>query len=326
MRHVHHSTHGSGQHPERRPRPGPLRRLASAWVDLVLPGRCAGCGVRGAVLCAGCHVPLRRGPRPVRPDPAPAGFPGAVFAAAPYEGPVRAVLIAHKEYGAHAAARPLGIALAGCVAALGPGPRAVLVPVPSTRRAIRARGWDATGALARQAAAELRRRGVAAQVVPALRHTRQVADQAGLSARERAVNVTGALGVSRRLAPLFTGISVVIVDDLVTTGASLAEAARAVESAGARVTGAAVVAATPRHPRPGPGHRAMRRPAMAHEAGDQLGRTGGPPHRRGAMDGVLRGHCRQGPQDRGARAVPQAQRREAGKDPEARRQGHQHRP
>ncbi|WP_436775607.1 ComF family protein [Yinghuangia sp. YIM S09857] len=296
------------------------------WVDLVLPARCAGCGGPGAAVCSACRAHLRRPPREVRPDPAPAGLP-AVFAAAPYEDPVRAILIAYKEHGVHAASAPLGAALAAAVlAATRPGDAPVLVPVPSARRAVRARGRDTTRRLALRAAADLRKQGVPARVLPALRHIRTVRDQSGLRASERVANVTGALGVSRRLAPLYGGISVVIVDDLVTTGASLAEAVRAVAAADGRVCGAAVVAATPRRCGRGTGDRTPSPTAVAYEVDDQLGRTGGPPHRHGAMDGVLRGHCRQGPQDRGARTVPQAQRREAGQDPQARRPGHQRRP
>ncbi|MES9535697.1 phosphoribosyltransferase family protein, partial [Actinomadura sp. NPDC000600] len=71
----------------------------------------------------------------------------------------------------------------------------------------------------------------------------RVADQAGLSAKERAANLKGAVEVRADVA----GRRLVLVDDVVTTGASLAEAARALRAAGGEVTAAAAIAATPRH-------------------------------------------------------------------------------
>ncbi|MYX59919.1 ComF family protein, partial [Streptomyces sp. SID8382] len=80
--------------------------------------------------------------------------------------------------------------------------------------------------------------------VPAvLRQRRRVTDQSGLDARQRRANVTGALGAVPGSARLLAAGPVVLVDDLMTTGASLAEAARAVTAAGGLVIGAAVVAA-----------------------------------------------------------------------------------
>jgi len=79
--------------------------------------------------------------------------------------------------------------------------------------------------------------------VPALEHRRRVADQAGLTATDRAANLTGALQARLDLH----GVRVIIVDDVVTTGATLAEAARALRAAGAEVLAAAVIAATERH-------------------------------------------------------------------------------
>ncbi|MFJ8694098.1 ComF family protein, partial [Streptomyces roseolilacinus] len=109
----------------------------------------------------------------------------------------------------------------------------VLVPVPSARRAVRARGHDAVRRVATAAARELRRTGVAARVTPVLRQRRAVADQAGLDARQRRENLSGALEVVPGGARLLEGARVVLVDDLMTTGASLAEAARALYAAGA---------------------------------------------------------------------------------------------
>ncbi|MFJ9039110.1 ComF family protein [Streptomyces sp. NPDC102406] len=205
--------------------------------DLVLPAQCAGCGRSRTSLCARCTAALRgAAPSRVRPRPAPPRLP-VVHAAAPYRDAVRAVLLAHKERGALGLARPLGTALAGAVRAglpgQGPGRGGTeagvvaLVPVPSAPGAVRARGHDPMRRIAYAAAAELRRSGVPARVLPVLRQRRPVADQAGLDAAQRLANVTGALEVAGGSGGLFAEIGrIVLVDDLMTTGASLAEAAR----------------------------------------------------------------------------------------------------
>ncbi|MFF4269292.1 ComF family protein [Streptomyces sp. NPDC001536] len=124
----------------------------------------------------------------------------------------------------------------GCVpVAGGAGDGGVLlVPVPSARRTVGARGHDPARRIALAAAGELRRGGVAARVVGVLRQRRAVADQAGLDARERLENLAGALAVVPGGERLLLGGPVVLVDDLMTTGASLREAARAVRAAVAR--------------------------------------------------------------------------------------------
>ncbi len=170
-----------------------------------------------------------------------------MWAGAPYADEVRAVLLAHKERGALRLAAPLGAALAGAVRGVGvsgisrggqggSGPL-VLVPVPSARRSVAGRGHDPVRRIALAAASELRRTGAGTRVLAVLRQRRAVADQAGLSARERLANVSGALEVPDRARRLLAGPPVVLVDDLVTTGATLAEAARALGVAGGRVAG-----------------------------------------------------------------------------------------
>jgi predicted amidophosphoribosyltransferase len=89
-----------------------------------------------------------------------------------------------------------------------------------------------------------------AQVVPALAHRRAVVDQAGLDHRQRRDNLAGALGLRRSAGPLLRGAVVVVVDDVMTTGATLAEATRALASGGVTVEAAAVVAATRRRSLP----------------------------------------------------------------------------
>ncbi|MBO1338016.1 ComF family protein [Streptomyces sp. VRA16 Mangrove soil] len=203
--------------------------------DLVLPAQCAGCGRSRTSLCARCVRAVRgAGASRVRPRPEPPGLP-VVHAAAPYRDAVRAVLLAHKERGALGLAGPLGEALAGAVRAglpAGDTQPVALVPVPSARRAVRARGHDPTRRLAYAAAAGLRRAGVPVRVLAVLRQRRAVADQSELDAGQRLANVAGALDVVAGGAGLLTEVGrIVLVDDLMTTGASLAEAARAIHVA-----------------------------------------------------------------------------------------------
>lgn len=223
-----------------------LLDLADAAADLVLPRDCAGCGDPGPLLCPGCRLALA-GPGRLVPVP---GVPLPVAAAVEYDGAAREVLLAHKEHGRLGLAAALGAALAGAVAVVGPA-RVVLVPVPSRPAAVRARGHDATLRLARRARYELRAAGTAAVVCAALRLVRATADQAGLSAEQRAANQSGAMAVRRRAAARCArwtadGAQVVVVDDVVTTGATLAEAVRALHAAGVAPAGAATVAATVR--------------------------------------------------------------------------------
>ncbi|MFJ6614229.1 ComF family protein [Streptomyces sp. NPDC091289] len=222
--------------------------MRNAWHELsglLLPVSCAGCGRPRTELCPACGAALHGAQaRRVRPSPRPPGLP-AVYAAAPYENAVRAVLLAHKERGALGLAGALGRALAGCVRAGtgqsgGAGPL-LLVPVPSARSSTAARGHDPVRRIAATAARDLRRRGRPAQVLPLLRQRRAVADQSGLGARQRRANLAGALELTaggERLVrhgllghgPLRHG-RVILVDDLLTTGSTLAEAARAVGEA-----------------------------------------------------------------------------------------------
>jgi predicted amidophosphoribosyltransferase len=221
-------------------------RLLTDVLDLVLPQRCAGCGAASALLCDACRPMLCAPARRAMPSPAPPGLP-VPWAVARYDGVVRDVIIAHKESGRAGLARPLGRALARALqAALGTtlAVPVLVVPVPSTRAAVRQRGHDPLRRVTDKAVAALRGGGIPARRVAALGHARPVADQAGLSMAGRAANLAGALRVTRPGA--IGGRPVVLVDDVITTGATLAEAARALRAAGAEVPAAAVIAATPR--------------------------------------------------------------------------------
>ncbi|MEJ1195710.1 MULTISPECIES: ComF family protein [unclassified Streptomyces] len=226
-----------------------MRGLREWWrdlTDLVLPAECGGCGRGRTVLCPRCRTALSgAAPCRVRPVPEPPGLP-VVHAAARYADEVRAVLLAHKERGVLALTAPLGVALAGAVRAglrearRGPGDAGavrargpvLLVPVPSAPRAVRTRGHDPARRIALAAAGELRRTGTSARVLAVLRQRHAVADQSELGARQRLRNLAGALAVAPGGGRLLCGGGpVVLVDDLMTTGASLTEAARALRAA-----------------------------------------------------------------------------------------------
>jgi predicted amidophosphoribosyltransferase len=160
----------------------------------------------------------------------------------------------------------------------GPPGEWLVVPVPATRAARHRRGADLMADLARAAVpagfaassrpeGPLGRRrwpaspaGVGApgpppRVVTALRHVRRVHDQSDLDADQRATNLAGALAVRRSFAGVIRGRPVVVVDDIVTTGATVSEAARALTAEGARVVGICCLSVTlRRHEMPSPYH------------------------------------------------------------------------
>ena len=117
-----------------------------------------------------------------------------------------------------------------------------LVPVPSSPATVAHRGVDFTASLARVAARRLRRRGYPVAVAGVLRQRRRLVDQAGLGIAARQANLRGAFRARGRGLPG----SVIVVDDVVTTSATLREACRALEAAGHPVVGAATVAWTRR--------------------------------------------------------------------------------
>jgi len=227
--------------------------LLDGAADLLLGGRCVGCDRPGRVLCPDCLASLGGQAAPRPPVPVPAGLVEC-WSAGVYDGALRAALLAHKERAVHALRAPLGSLLAAVVAsALPRGDLVVLVPVPSRPGVARGRGHDPTLSLARTAAGRLRVAGHDVRVAPLLRSSRGVADQAGLGAEARAANLAWSLrcapGPVRRLAERETPVRLVLCDDVLTTGATLREAQRALEAVGLRPRVAVTVAATRRRSR-----------------------------------------------------------------------------
>lgn len=200
--------------------------LFDAAADLLLGSACPGCRRPGLGLCQACVEALS-----VPAFHLERSLPLPLAAANPYRPLLEHIVPAYKDDGALHLSRFLGRRLASAVQALGPPRGTVLVPAPSVPAAVRRRGFDHTQALAAVAARTLgltHRRW--------LRRGRGGADQSILGRGQRRMNLAGAMravGGARQ--------SVVIVDDLVTTGATLLEAHRALTAAGARVWGAAVI-------------------------------------------------------------------------------------
>lgn len=220
--------------------------LAAAG-DLVLPRTCAGCDRPGPVICARCRQGVAELALPtlgpVTPRPVPPGWPGCTGTVR-YAGVTARLARAFKDEDRRDLAEPLGRLLADAVARAVPqdGREATLVvPVPSAPAAIRRRGDQPTLLLARRASRVL---GPGARVSPALRMARGTADQAGLDRAARLANLSGAMAVSH--SSVVRGRRCVLVDDVLTSGATLTEARRALLAAGAERVDLAVAMVTVR--------------------------------------------------------------------------------
>lgn len=239
--------------------PSPL----AAVVSLALPLACAVCRAADVGLCDVCRVEVHDslwagGARRSRPDPEPALLP-PVHTSGRFEGALAGLVTAYKDEGRRDVVAVLAPLLATAVdAALLCAPAVhqvlaarngpvLLVPVPSSAASRRRRGDAPLGSLAREAAHGFD----ASEVVPAeaLRVRRRVADQSALGAAGRHVNVEHSMVVRAAWAPVVQASTCVLVDDVLTTGATLGEAARAMRAGGARVVVAATICATQRRDR-----------------------------------------------------------------------------
>ncbi|OJZ72921.1 phosphoribosyltransferase [Mycobacterium paraffinicum] len=207
-------------------------------LDLILPLQCGGCGAPSTRWCPACARELS-----VAPDQPHVANPRIdpqvpVFALGRYAGSRRAAILALKEHGRTDLVGPLAGALAtGVHRLLSWGiveTPLTVVPAPTRRSAARRRGGDPVTRLARAAVAG----HPAIAVAPALRMRALVRDSVGLGTAARERNVAGR--VLLRRAPPRT--EVLVVDDIVTTGATARESVRVLRAAGVRVTAVLTVA------------------------------------------------------------------------------------
>lgn len=245
----------AGTRPQTRAAPIAPTLLADL-VGLVLPVSCAGCGAADVPWCGDCGALLAA--RPWRCEERAARLdrlddrPMPMWTLAECVGATRHAVVAWKDRGRLDLTAPFAAALreAGRAVAFGSGPVArgspplLVVAAPSSGAARRRRGGNLADALGRGVAAGLTTGGVPAVSADALRR-RAGADQVGLGARGRARNLLGRVHVRAAAAERVRGRAVVLVDDVLTTGATFAACRRALEAEGATVVAGFTLASTP---------------------------------------------------------------------------------
>ncbi len=208
-------------------------RLADWLCDWIAPRRCVGCDTVGRdTFCAACGAPV-----PIEPELSDDGVP--IYALGSYQGPLAAAIRRLKYTPCPALARPLGVALADVVPRAVPEPGTVLVPVPLHPRRLAERGFNQSALVARALAGHL---GLGSQP-RLLRRVRETAQQAELDRRARATNVSDAFMLSAR-APR----SAILIDDVVTTGATVSACVRVLVAQGTRVIAIIALARTTGRP------------------------------------------------------------------------------
>lgn len=207
-----------------------FRRACTEALALLLPVACAGCEEADVALCEQCLLTLAPDPHRRLIGAGELAFP--VWSGLWFEAVPARVIRALKEDGRTGLARALAPALRAALEAAGGVGGVTLVVMPTSRASFRRRGYRVPDLIARRAGL---------RVHSLLRQTRRVHDQRRLGRDERRRNVEGSMRATDA-----AGKRVIVIDDVVTTGASMVEAVRALRHAGAEVVAAVTVAATPR--------------------------------------------------------------------------------
>lgn len=241
---------------------GVAQSAALEFSALVLPTECVCCGAEDCTLCAHCSRSLRRQTsKPFRAEgraPSLMREDGStilqVVAAGVYRDELAMALLSFKRHGQRPVGRVLSASLRRAVESAVPGKgNFLLIPIPTSRSAFQARGFSPVELLLRGCRGSAVQAGPASRVriarylrlAPALGKPWATAGgQKGLTRGARARRVRYSMRVPLRCTGELTGWYCILVDDVLTTGATLAEAARAVTAAGGLVCGAVVLAAT----------------------------------------------------------------------------------
>lgn len=228
---------------------------ARAWYDtavsLLLPRRCPICGAtlpcRERAWCTSCESGMRVYDRPVCrecrrflatgstscPTTHDPGDPAVVHAVGSFDGAFGVMAHALKYDGYRGIAAPLGKLMAERITS---GKFTAVVAVPTSAKKKRKCGYGHAEEIGKACAEALE----CAWVSDAIVFTRSVADQTRLNATQRKANLAGAFALRKGLS--FIDADVLIVDDVLTTGATLSEAGRVLRAAGAKSIAGAVVA------------------------------------------------------------------------------------
>lgn len=213
------------------------------FVALVFPVNCVSCGFFDSLLCFSCCKYLFSVlsiPGGLRRSGVFLSFP--VWSCSEYDDNISRVVVAYKDKSLDGLAQPLGEVMSVVLEdllevvfgqALFFEKKVLLVPVPSTRKSFRLRGYEPVFLLADRIKFCSSYAGVLEVVAP-LFFVKDVADQSTLGGLDRKLNLNNSMGVSG----VGGGRVCVLVDDVMTTGATLAEAARVLELAGFRVCAA----------------------------------------------------------------------------------------
>lgn len=211
-------------------------RKSHSLSEILFPTRCFGCRALGLDICSQCRVLWN--PHLYRSE-----FDSLkIYSAVLYSPVAKRIILSAKENGIKAADELVIDALSHSLhLLLRDFEMGILVPAPSRKSSNRKRGRDFLSVITHALA-----RNESLDCADLLIHTRKVRDQSKLNAHQRHENIYEALAIDRnKLRSLGVGTDVILVDDLLTTGATLLEARRALEVRGIRVIAAITACLSP---------------------------------------------------------------------------------